>query len=215
MDQGQGIARSRCAHLHRRPGRVLSGGARTQKLLHRLKAEGDLPDLSDRLGLLTRTNSEALLGAIAPDRSIDYTRGVAITSSWHPDEHTHIEPCRYGHGSNAMSMLQTVLTDDEDEVPRWRTWLRELWRQKASVAQLYDLRHWSERTVIALVMQTIDNSITVFPKRTRRGWRLSSKQGHGVPNPTWIPVANEAVRRMARVMGGTPGGPWVSRSTGR
>jgi cholesterol oxidase len=60
--------------------------------------------------------------------------------------------------------------------------------------------------VIALVMQTLDNSITVFPKKTRRGWRLTSKQGHGAPNPTWIPVANEAVRKMAKLMRGTAGG---------
>lgn len=178
----------------------------TQKLLHKLKATGDLPALSDRLGHLTRTNSESILGAIAPDLSIDYTEGVAITSSWHPDEHTHIEPVRYGRGSNAMSLLQTVLTDGDGPRPRWQTWLRELWHQRGNVRDLYDLRHWSERVVIALVMQSLDNSITTFPQRTPLGWRLSSKQGHGAPNPTWIPAANEAVRRMADTMGGLAGG---------
>ena len=76
------------------------------------RARATCPGISDRLGVLTRTNSEAILGALAPDTSVDYTRGVAITSSWHPDEVTHIEPCRYGHGSNAMALLQTVLADD-------------------------------------------------------------------------------------------------------
>ena len=38
----------------------------TQRLLHRMKAEGHLPRLSDRLGHLARTNSESILGAIAP-----------------------------------------------------------------------------------------------------------------------------------------------------
>ncbi|MFC5266475.1 GMC oxidoreductase [Kribbella qitaiheensis] len=179
----------------------------TAKLLHRLRDEGKLPNLSDRLGVLTRTNSESLLGAIARDRSVDYTRGVAITSSFHPDEITHIEPVRYGRGSNAMSLLQTVLTDGDGDKPRWRTWLRELGVQRKSLRRLYDLKHWSERTVIALVMQTADNSITTFGKRDRLGrWRLTSKQGHGAPNPSWIPVANEVVRRMAKIMGGTPGG---------
>jgi cholesterol oxidase len=75
------------------------------------------------------------------------------------------------------------------------------------VRRLYDLKHWSERTVIALVMQTADNSITTFGKRDRLGrWRLTSKQGHGAPNPSWIPVGNEVARRMARIMKGTPGG---------
>jgi len=181
----------------------------TQKLLHQFKDEGDLPRLSDRLGLLTRTNSEAILGAIAPAESdIDYSHGVAITSSWHPDEHTHIEPVRYGKGSNAMSLMQTVLTDGDGDEARWKTWLKEMWKEKTRIKDLYDLRHWSERVVIALVMQTLDNSITTFRKKGPFGVSyLTSKQGHGAPNPTWIPVANEAVRRMADVMGGgTPGG---------
>jgi cholesterol oxidase len=171
-----------------------------------MKDEGYLPHISDRLGHLSRTNSESILGAIAPDTKVDYSQGVAITSSFHPDEHTHIEPVHYGKGSNAMSLLQTVLTDG-DLGPRWRTWLAEMWRQKSHIRDLYDMKHWSERAVIALVMQSRDNSIQVFSKAGRFGRRvLSSRQGHGEPNPTWIPVANKAVRRMAEIMGGFPGG---------
>lgn len=181
----------------------------TQRLLHRLKAEGDLPHVSDRLGYLTRTNSESILPVIAPDTSIDYTEGVAITSSFHPDEHTHIEPVRYGRGSNLMTLMQTVLTDGDGPLPRWRTWLRELWTGRSHLRDLYDIRHWSERTVVALVMQSLDNSITTYPLRTPLGWVMWSRQGHGEPNPTWIPAANDAVRRMARIMGGTTGS-WIT-----
>jgi cholesterol oxidase len=180
----------------------------TQRLLHRMRDEGHLPKLSDRLGYLSRTNSESILGAIAPNLDIDYSEGIAITSSFHPDEDTHVEPVRYGKGSNFMSMMQTVLTDGDGPAPRWRTWLNEMWTQRANVRQLYDFKHWSERTVIALVMQSLDNSITTYTKRvpgTRMRF-LTSKQGHGVPNPTWIPAGNTAVRLMAKVMGGTPGG---------
>ena len=107
-----------------------------------------------------------------------------------------------------MSLMQTVLTDGDGPVPRWRTWLEQLWTQRSSVLDLYDVKHWSERTVIALVMQTLDNSITTYAKRIpgTKKWRLTSKQGHGEPNPTWIPVANQVVRKMAEIMGGTPGG---------
>jgi cholesterol oxidase len=178
----------------------------TQKLLHQLKGEGDLPRISDRLGVLTRTNSESILGAIAPNTSVDYTEGVAITSSWHPDEVTHIEPVRYGKGSNVMSLLQTVLADEVPGTSRLKVWLQQLWKQRKQVFDLYDLRHWSERTVIALVMQTVDNSITTKGVRTPFGWRMTSEQGHGNPNPTYIPVAYEAVRRMAATVGGTAGG---------
>ncbi len=179
----------------------------TQKLLHRMKDAGELPHVSDRLGLLTRTNSEALLGAIADGKDVDYSEGVAITSSFHPDEHTHIEPVRYGKGSNAMSLLQTVLTDGSLPTARWRTWLKEMWRQKRNLFKLYDLRHWSERTVIALVMQTHDNSITTYTKRGLLGGRrLTSRQGHGAPNPSFIEPGHVAVQKMAEHMGGTAGG---------
>jgi cholesterol oxidase len=179
----------------------------TQKLLHGMRDRGILPKISPRLGLLTRTNSEALLGAIADKRDIDYSHGIAITSSFHPDEHTHVEPVRYGKGSNAMSLLQTVLTDGSTDTPRWRVWLRELWREKRNLFKLYDLRHWSERTIIALVMQTHDNSISTFTKRGITGRRkLTSRQGHGAPNPSFIAPAHEAVQHMARHMGGTAGG---------
>ena len=179
----------------------------TQKLLHRMKDEGHLPRLSERLGYLSRTNSESILGAIAPSSdTTDYSYGVAITSSFHPDEHTHIEPCRYGKGFNTMALMQTVLTDGDGDAPRWQTWLKQMWGEKKQLLELYDLKHWSERTVIALVMQSLDNSITTYGKKTKLGWRMTSKQGHGAPNPTWIPVANEAVRRIAGVLGGTPGG---------
>ena len=52
-------------------------------------------------------------------------------------------------------------------------------------------------------MQNVDNSLTVFPKQSRDGSvTLSSKQGDGDPNPTWIPAANEVARRMAEILGG-------------
>jgi cholesterol oxidase len=180
---------------------LAAGTLGTQRLLHRMKARGVLPRLSDRLGVLTRTNSEALLGAATPTVTQDFTRGVAITSSFHPDEVTHVEPVRYGRGSNAMGLLQTVLTDGDGRTPRWLKALLLVARHPLKLKALLPYR-WSERTIIALVMQTLDNSVTTS---LRRG-RLTSRQGHGAPNPTWIPVANEAVRRMADKIDGQPGG---------
>jgi cholesterol oxidase len=174
----------------------------TQQLLHRMKARGWLPGISARLGVLTRTNSEALGGAMTTMRNRtkhDLTRGVAITSSIHPDEHTHIEPVRYGKGSNVMGLLTTLMTDGGGRLPRGVKWLAHVARHPGQLASLYaGINHWSERTVIGLTMQALDNSITVRPRRTRLGRiKLTSEQGHGVPSPTWIPAANEAMRRAA------------------
>lgn len=187
---------------------VLAAGALgTQRLLHRMREKGRLPRLSPRLGALTRTNSESLVGAVTHDRGTDYSRGVAITSSFYPDARTHVEPVRYAAGSNAMGLLATVLTDGGGRAPRWARWLGTAAREPIGFLRTLNLRHWSERTIIALVMQDRDNSLTVSGRRGRLGgWRLTSRPGHGEPNPRWLPVANDVVRRLARVMGGEPAG---------
>ena len=70
-------------------------------------------------------------------------------------------------------------------------------------------RKWSERVIILLVMQTVNNSITVLRKRTRFGRvKLTSVQGDGEPNPTWIPVANQAAEQLAENVDGVAGGTW-------
>ncbi|WP_433283387.1 FAD-dependent oxidoreductase [Micromonospora sp. CA-244673] len=186
-----------------------AGALGTQRLLHEMKATGALPHLSPRLGELTRTNSEAILGAsVGPGqarrRGLDFTEGVAITSSFHPDPQTHIEPVRYGRGSNAMGLLQSLLVDGGPR--RVRRWLGSIVRQPGLAARMLSVRGWSERTVIALVMQSADNSLTTRYRRGRFGRRLVSGPGHGAPNPTWIPAGNEAVRLLADEIDGTPGG---------
>lgn len=185
-----------------------AGTYNTQKLLHTFRAT-TLPRISARLGQLTRTNSEALLGALSPDRNSDYTRGVAITSSWYPDESTHIEPVRYGKGSNAMGLLTTALTDGGSLPKRLREWFSVAIRHPQLAFKTLIPYHWSERIIILLVMQSLDNSITVLRKK---GWfgrtKLSSKQGDGEPNPTWIPAANAAARQLADNIGGVAGGTW-------
>ena len=186
---------------------VLAAGAYgTQRLLHRMRDTGRLPHLSPRLGELTRTNSESLLGALAHGQDVDYSRGVAITSSFRPAPDTHVEPVRYGHGSNAMGLLSVSLTDGDGPRPRWLTWLTDQVRDPRGFARSMRLRGWSERTIIALVMQSVDNSLVVSGRRRLGRWGLTSRQGRGVPNPSWIPAGNEVVRRLAEVIDGDPGG---------
>ncbi len=189
-----------------------AGAWGTQSLLHRLRADGVLPGISSRLGSLTRTNSESLVGVVrsqAPSDP-DFSHGVAITSSFYPDANTHIEPVRYGKGSNAMlAAMPTVMSDGAEGVPRYRQWVRAALRHPVDVLRPLYARRASQRDLVALVMQDLNNSITVSGSRSRSGrFRLRSRQGEGAPNPTWIPVANDAMRRLARITGGRPMGNW-------
>jgi cholesterol oxidase len=183
-----------------------AGTLGTQRLLHRMRDEGVLPRISARLGQLTRTNSEAILGAMSRRKGADYSTGVAITSSFHPEPRTHVEPVRYGKGSNAMGLLSTWMTDGGPGGPRWLKWLGKALRHPLLTMRLFWLRGWSERTIIVLVMQSLDNSLTVRRKKGRLGERLVTSQGHGEPNPTWIPAGNDVTRRLADRIGGLPGG---------
>ncbi|MFJ7100888.1 GMC oxidoreductase [Streptomyces albogriseolus] len=198
---------------------VLAAGTYgTQTLLHRMRAGGQLPHLSDRLGERTRTNSEALVGAQTDDRryrkatgepKADFTRGVAITSSIHPDENTHIEPVRYGKGSNSMgslSILQVPYAGSDSGAARVLGWLGNVARHPWLTLRSLSNRRWSERTIIGLVMQSLDNSLTTYlkPSGVGRGL-LTARQGHGAPNPKQIKAATDGASALAAEINGFAG----------
>lgn len=195
---------------------VLSAGTYgTQTLLHRMKAGGQLPYISPRLGELTRTNSEALVGAQTDNRryrkvtgepKVDFTRGVAITSSIHPDANTHIEPVRYGKGSNSMGGLSILQVPYAEGSSRVAAWLRNAARHPLLVARSLSNRRWSERTIIGLVMQSLDNSLTTYLKPDGVGkGLLTARQGHGSPNPKQIKAASEGATAIAESINGFAG----------
>jgi len=185
---------------------IAAGTYNTQKLLHKMKSSGKLPKISPKLGELSRTNSESLVGAIMPNTDIDFSHGAAITSSFYPDENTHVEPVRYGKGSNLMGLLQTAMTDGFHVKERRKQWLKALIRKPGLIATILNVKRWSERTVIALVMQDVDSAIKVRSKRGIFGWRLTSENDSERPNATYIPAANETARRIAQRYGGIAGG---------
>ncbi|MDQ1008902.1 cholesterol oxidase [Streptomyces sp. V4I23] len=193
---------------------IAAGTYGTQTLLHRMKDSGLLPRLSARLGELTRTNSEALVGAQTDNRRyrkrhgadrVDFTRGVAITSSIHPDENTHIEPVRYGRGSNAMGGM-TILQVPYRVKGRVAGWLGNMARHPLLAIRALSNRRWSERTIIGLVMQSLDNSLTTYRKPSGLGkGLLTARQGHGAPNPNQIPEATRAASLLAEEINGFAG----------
>ncbi|MEU4810274.1 GMC family oxidoreductase [Nocardia fluminea] len=170
----------------------------TQKLLHKLRGDGTLPELSSRLGELTRSNSEAIIGVTSKSRR-DFAQGVAITSSIHPEPQTHVEVCTYGKGQNAL-FLQTVPMIDGGAF-RFLRLLLSMLLHPVQFLRSQNAHGASERSVILLVMQSLDNSLTSYLK----GKRLVTKQGSGEPNPEWIPMAHDIARRYAAESDGITG----------
>jgi cholesterol oxidase len=181
-----------------------AGPLGTNKLLQRCRLGGALPKVSKRLGELVRTNSEMILAVTVPeDYPEDLTRRVAITSSIYPDPHTHIETVTYGKAGDSMSTLYTLLVGDGTKVTRPLKLLGQIVRHPGKFARVMWPKGWSERTIIVLVMQTLDNAIALRPKQRRNGdVRLTTEQDPERPNPTFIPVANEAAEWLAKRTGG-------------
>jgi len=179
----------------------------TMELLFHLREKGSLPAISDRLGKHVRTNSESLIGARVPRGQQDFSQGIAIGSGVYIDEHTHIEALRYPGGSDAMSLMSTILTEGPPGRRRMGRWLSNValsfLRYPFKTLRLLQPRHWARETVILLCMQSLEGQIEMCWKRP---WFWPFKKflvSRGDKVPTYIPQANEFAKKFAQVAGGT------------
>ncbi|CAN5266358.1 GMC family oxidoreductase [soil metagenome] len=174
---------------------VFSAAARgTQALLHRLRDGGSLPEISPRLGELSRSNSEAIVNVLA-HQPMGFAQGVAITSSFHPEPHTHVELCRSNEIQDKGAVMNVPLIDGGPH--RLRRFVAEQVRRPGPLLRTRRTKNSSSRTLSLLVMQSLDNSLTSY---LRRG-KLRTRVGSGEPNPSWIPLAHDVVRRFAAKVG--------------
>jgi len=182
---------------------VAAGALGTNRLLAACRLNGSLPHLSPRLGELVRTNSEAILAVTLPHGSPDVIRRVAITGSIYPDPNTHIETVVYGDAGDGASPLFTLLTGEGTPITRPLKLAGAAVRHPRTLAKTLNPRGWSQRTIIVLVMQSLDNAISLRARRGFRGRvRLRTEQDPERPNPTFIPVANEFAAWLAERTGG-------------
>ncbi len=202
------------AWIRRRPRRFTCRGVvfaasslGTMELLFHLKEKRSLPNVSDKLGKHVRTNSESLIGVRVPGCDQDLSKGVAIGSGIYIDEHTHIEAVRYPSGSDAMSLLSTILTGGRPGSTRILLWLanlaRAVLRHPMQTSRLFRPWGWARESVILLCMQALDGHIEM---RWQRPWFWPFRKflvSRGDKVPTYIPAANEFAEKFARLTGGT------------
>jgi cholesterol oxidase len=184
---------------------VAAGPLGTNRLLFSCKLRGSLPRVSDRLGYLVRTNSESILAVTAPDDVRDFTRTVAITSSIYPDPDTHVEPVTYGRGADSQSLLFSLMTEAGTRRTQPLHLALNMVRHPRRGLGAMRVRAWSRRTVIVLVMQTLDNAMRL---RVKRRWPngnvvLTTEQDPENPNPDKIPAAYRLAEWMQDKLGGT------------
>jgi len=185
-------------------GIVLSAGALgTNRLLAKTKLEGSLPRISDRLGQLVRTNSESILAVTMPEGTARPWNDVAISASIHPRPDTHIEFVTYGRHGDFMSLLYTLITGDGNRMTRPLMWLGNVLRHPVTFLKTLWPVGWSRRSVLFLVMQSLDNAIAFRAKRGLFGGvKLTTEQDPEKPNPTFIETGNRAAEWLATRTGG-------------
>ena len=185
---------------------VASGPIGTNKLLRRCKDRGALPRLSDRLGHLVRTNSEAITAVTTKNDRLDFTKSIAITSSIYPTADTHIENVTYGRAGGSVAFLFSTFAGPGSTLTRPLKALAKMFAHPIEVFRANWPVKWSRRTIILLTMQTLDNSMRLRPRRNLLGLgpRLQTEEDPDKPNPRYIEVADWATKRAAEKLDATP-----------
>lgn len=202
--QSPGLCRGK-AKLLRAQGVIVAAGALgTNHLLANCKHSGSLPGISARLGRLVRTNSESILAITMPDDSLQLWQSVAISSSIHTDANTHIEVVTYGEKGDFVSLLLTLITGEGTRWTRVFSLLGNAIRQPIRFLKTWWPFGWSRRSIVLLVMQSLDNAISFRAKKRwfGNGVRLSTEQDAARPNPTYIEAGNKAAAWIAEHTGG-------------
>jgi cholesterol oxidase len=176
-------------------GLVLSGGVLgTTRLLIKLK-EKSLPNLSDQLGEMVRTNNEALIFSVSTDKKVDYTKGVAIGSIIDVDENTHLEPVRYGRKSGFWRFLMWPMVTEPNFFKRLAKLIITPFTAPIKWFRTYTVRDFAKQSSILLFMQTIDSTLSL-----RKGWfRIGTKVTKGKNPSAFIPDAHKLARKHAEI----------------
>jgi len=186
-------------------GLVVSGGALgTLELLLKQKYKyNTLPLLSEKLGHELRTNAETLCAVSGIPQKMN--NGLAITSVFSPDAHTHVEIVKYPDNSNAMKWFFGLSVPGASSSLK-RTAL--LFRKSLShpllfLKTVFNFK-WSTGMVIFLVMQTADNAMKMIWNNNIFGGKMKIDNSGQKKVPAFIPIGQEVMERYAKKVAGIP-----------
>lgn len=186
---------------------VLSGGVMgTIPLLLRMREDPNgLPALSERVGKSIRTNSEAVLGVISSKHD-DFAEGVAITSILHTDDHSHIEPVRYGRGSGFFRLLTLPHAPGPTVVARLASASRGFFREPGKWIRALAVRDFARHSQVLLYMRTVEGTLTFeLGRNLFTGWNrkmVSRLDATGVAPSAFMPEATDLAQRFADKVSG-------------
>jgi cholesterol oxidase len=160
-----------------------------------------LPNLSPRTGHLVRTNSESLIGVISGRRDVDLSEGVAISSIYHTDEHSHIEPVRYGAGSGFFRLLMAAHAPADTLARRAALTLKNMAADPKGTVSAWSVPDMAKYSQVLLFMRTLEGTLEF---QLGRGLRtglmrgLRTRLSDGSPPPlAFMEEATALARRFA------------------
>jgi len=155
---------------------ILAGGVMgTMPLLLQMKelASG-LPRLSDRVGDFVRSNSESLIAVLSPKKGINFSKGVAITSILNTDEHSHMEPVRYGAGSGFFRTMLAPHSPGPTVLARIWGGIVAFMRQPVRWLRALFVSDMAKHSQVLLYMRTLEGTLRM---RLGREWRTGYRRG--------------------------------------
>lgn len=181
-------------------GVIFSGGVLgTMPLLLKLKDKNRLPNLSNRLGEMIRSNNESLIATTAVDNDVTLSEGVSIGSILEIDEHTHVEPTRYGKGSGIWRPSMLPMVTEPNFFLRMIKMFCIPFRMPVTWLKGFLVKDWGKNTIFLLVMQHLDSTLN-FRRNIFGG--LSSEVKDGNPPSAFIPQAHDFARTYAKAING-------------
>ncbi len=205
----EGPGRSRRSERYEAKQVILAGGVMgTVDLLLRMRDDPrGLPELSPRLGDFVRTNSESLIAVISRNAQEDLSKGIAISSIIHTDEHSHIEPCRYGEGSGFFRTLTAPHATGDSMPTRLANLVGIIAKNPLAFMRAITVRDLARQSVILLYMRTLEGYIRLKRGRSlTTGFRkgMTTELGEGPAPTASIPEATELANRIADKLDGMP-----------
>jgi cholesterol oxidase len=182
---------------------VFAGGVLgTVPLLLKMREDPKgLPNLSPRVGDRVRTNNEALIGINNPDTDVEYTEGVAITSILHTDDHSHLEPVRFGKGSDMFRIMSLPHAPGDTLGQRLKGAVLGFVKDPMTWAKMYTRRTLAGKGITLLYMRTLESTLSLRLEGKRR--RLVTKLDNPADAPrAFMQEANELADRFVERMGG-------------
>jgi cholesterol oxidase len=190
------------------PNVIFAGGVMgTVPLLLRMREDPEgLPKLSPRVGDFVRTNNEALIGIIVPKKKEDLSKGIAITSILETDEHSHVEPVRYGEGSGFFRTMVLPHAPGSNVFLRLARATAGFFARPHLWVRALTVPDFAKHSQILLYMRTLEGSLRLRLGRSlwtgfARG--LVSELAPGTTAPrAFLEEASDIARRWAEKTGG-------------